>query len=107
MSEPFAKQLYKMLDPHHRDVCGNFESVGDNFNKLAMIIDGGHYRLGGVVNRRDRRLLIGFAASAAVAVGSEVFSCLETKKIQHLVLEKADNNVLITPNGKDYYTINE
>ena len=60
-----------------------------------------------MVNRRDRRFLIGFAASAAVAVVSVVFSYLETKMIEHLVLEQANNNALITPNGKGSYTINE
>jgi hypothetical protein len=110
MSEPFAKQLYKLMNSHRREVRTDFEVMSgqatERADKLAQLMDLVHDSLQGSVHRREARLWIGFVLSAGIATGSAVFSCREEGRIERLLLERDHNNALITPNGKDYYTIN-
>jgi|SRR5271166_2015715 len=109
--EKETKEIYRLISSYRREIFSELEIRVDNSLIAALEVlekqsAMRERRLIAALNARQLRLVGAFAVGAVITTGLLVSQYFENKKLQRLIVSMTDNNVLITPNGKDFYSIN-
>jgi hypothetical protein len=105
------KDIYRLISSYRREIRSELQTTVDDGLIAALEVFEKHAamrerRLIDALNARQLRLVGAFAVGAVLTTGLLVWQHFENKKLQRLIIAMTDNNVLITPNGKDFYSIN-
>jgi hypothetical protein len=109
--EKETKEIYRLISSYRREIFSELEIRVDSsliatLEELEKQAAMRERRLIAALNTRQLRLVGAFAVGAVITTGLLVSQHFENQKLQRLIVSMTDNNVLITPNGKDFYSIN-
>src|SRR5580704_17351359 len=109
--EKETKEIYRLISSYRREIFSELEIRVDSsliatLEELEKQAAMRERRLIAALNTRQLRLVGAFAVGAVITTGLLVSQHFENQKLQRLIVSMTDNNVLITTNGKDFYSIN-
>jgi len=108
--EKTTKDIYRLISCYRREIFSELEIRVDNSQIAALEVlekqaAMRERRLIAAFNARQLRLVGAFAVGAVITTGLLLWQHFENKKLLGLFVSMTDTHALVTPNGKDFYMI--